>query len=101
MPGLEEAVNTHFIAFTHVDGSLYELDGRKDTPVNHGPTTGDTLLEVGRSAPPLPYACRGPRMPASPPPLAPQDACKVIKGFMARDEGEMRFTIVAVAAKEE
>lgn len=56
VPDLEESVTTHFIAFTHVDGSLYELDGRKDTPINHGPTTGDTLLEVGRSggAPPGP-----------------------------------------------
>lgn len=26
-----------------------------------------------------------------------QDACQVIKKFMARDEGEMRFTILALA----
>lgn len=34
----------HFIAFVNVDGHLYELDGRKKFPINHGPTTGETLL---------------------------------------------------------
>lgn len=65
----EEDVNTHFVCFTHVDGCLYELDGRKAFPINHGATTTDTLLE---------------------------DACAVVKQFMERDPGELKFTIVAL-----
>lgn len=34
----------HFVAFVNVDGHLYELDGRKKFPINHGPTTGNTFL---------------------------------------------------------
>jgi ubiquitin carboxyl-terminal hydrolase L3 len=49
---------------------LYELDGRKSFPINHGITTPETLLE---------------------------DACAVVKQFMARDPEEVRFTIVALA----
>jgi hypothetical protein len=52
-----------------VDGDLYELDGRKRFPINHGPTSESTLLE---------------------------DACRVIKGFMERQPGEVRFTMVAL-----
>ena len=37
-------VDAHFICFTCVDGHLYELDGRKKTPVNHGKTTPESLL---------------------------------------------------------
>ena len=45
-PPLEEEINLHFIAFVHRDGSLYELDGRKPFPINHGPSSDDTLLKV-------------------------------------------------------
>lgn len=64
-----EDVDTHFICFTHVDGHLYELDGRKAFPINHGPSSAETLLS---------------------------DACAVVQQFMDRDPGEMRFTIVAL-----
>lgn len=47
------------------------LDGRKPYPINHGASSKDTLLE---------------------------DACRVVKEFMARDPEEVRFTIVALAA---
>lgn len=72
-------VDNHFICFSHVDGSLYELDGRKAFPINHGPCSQDTLLE---------------------------DACKVVQQFMSRNPGELRFTMVAFckaapAAQEE
>jgi ubiquitin carboxyl-terminal hydrolase L3 len=63
-------VNTHFVAFVHKDGHLYELDGRKKTPVNHGPSSKETLL---------------------------QDATKVIREFMARDPEEVRFALTALA----
>uniref|UniRef100_A0A0G4HGH7 Ubiquitin carboxyl-terminal hydrolase n=1 Tax=Chromera velia CCMP2878 TaxID=1169474 RepID=A0A0G4HGH7_9ALVE len=64
-----EDVNTHFIAFVECEGHLYEMDGRKKFPINHGPTTEATVL---------------------------QDALKVVKGFMERDPGEIRFTMMAV-----
>lgn len=33
----------HFIAFVEVEGDLYELDGGKAFPINHGPTEGSLL----------------------------------------------------------
>ncbi|CAN0101751.1 unnamed protein product [Ectocarpus sp. 13 AM-2016] len=66
----EEKINTHFVCLTEMDGTLYELDGRKESPVPHGSTSPATLL---------------------------QDACAVVKQFMDRDPGELRFTIVALA----
>ncbi|OWR54028.1 ubiquitin carboxyl-terminal hydrolase [Danaus plexippus] len=68
MPNAEDPINHHFITFVHKDGSLYELDGRKAFPINHGPCTPDYLLE---------------------------DAAKVCKEFMARDPQEVRFTVIA------
>lgn len=56
---------------SHKDGHLYELDGRKAFPINHGATTADTLLE---------------------------DACAVIRQYMERDPGEMGFAVTALAA---
>ncbi len=66
----DQEVLTHFICFTTVNGNLYELDGRKKTAINHGPSSSETLLS---------------------------DACNVIKQFMQRDPEEMRFTILALA----
>jgi len=54
----------------NVDGALYELDGRKKRPINHGPSSASSLL---------------------------QDAVEVVKQFMARDPGELRFTMTALA----
>nr|XP_053652638.1 ubiquitin carboxyl-terminal hydrolase isozyme L3-like [Cherax quadricarinatus] len=45
-PDREDVVNEHFIALVEVEGNLYELDGRRKFPVNHGPTSADTLLQV-------------------------------------------------------
>ena len=66
----DQEVLTHFICFTEVNGNLYELDGRKKSAINHGPSSSETLLN---------------------------DACNVIKQFMQRDPEEMRFTILALA----
>lgn len=55
---------------SNINDRLYELDGRKDGAVDHGTTTKETFLK---------------------------DACAVIKGFMARDPSEIRFTIIALA----
>ncbi|CAM9171689.1 unnamed protein product [Choristocarpus tenellus] len=67
----DERVNTHFVCLTEMDGVLYELDGRKEGPIAHGPTSPATLLE---------------------------DSCLVIRQFMDRDPGELRFTIVALCS---
>jgi ubiquitin carboxyl-terminal hydrolase L3 len=64
--------NLHFIAFVRMDGQLYELDGCKSRPINHGQTSEQTLL---------------------------QDAAKVIRQFMKRDPKDIRFNLVALAPK--
>jgi ubiquitin carboxyl-terminal hydrolase L3 len=60
----------HFVAFIEKDGCLYELDGRKEFPINHGATSSETLLE---------------------------DSAKVVRGYMDRDPEELRFTMLALA----
>lgn len=72
-PGEDIEVYHHFVAFVHKDGSLYELDGRKPAPINHGSTTPESLLD---------------------------DAARVCKEYMERDPTEVRFTVVALAANE-
>jgi ubiquitin carboxyl-terminal hydrolase L3 len=66
-------VETHFICFVHKDGHLLELDGRKASAIEHGPTSADTLLK---------------------------DAVAVIRQFMERDPEEYRFTILALTDAE-
>lgn len=68
-PPADEDVNLHFVTFAHVDGSLYELDGRKSFPINHGNTSPDTLLE---------------------------DASAVCKQFVERDPDNVNFNVVAL-----
>jgi len=72
---LDDDLITHFIALVNVDSTLYELDGRKSGPVDHGPTTQVTLLK---------------------------DACQnvVYEKFMSKDPDEMRFTVLALAPKQ-
>ncbi|XP_011690620.1 PREDICTED: ubiquitin carboxyl-terminal hydrolase isozyme L3 [Wasmannia auropunctata] len=72
-PAEDAEVYHHFVAFVHKNGSLYELDGRKPAPINHGSTTSETLLD---------------------------DAARVCKEYMERDPNEVRFTVVALAANE-
>ncbi len=68
----KDDILTHFVALVCVDNRLYELDGRKQGPVDHGPTSQATLLK---------------------------DAIQVVQKFMARDPTEMRFTMTALAPK--
>ncbi|GJQ78992.1 Uch [Trypoxylus dichotomus] len=69
----DEAVNHHFIAFVHKNGCLYELDGRKEFPINHGTTSPETLLE---------------------------DAARVCKVFIERQSDDINFTVLALTAVE-
>ncbi|XP_013373577.1 PREDICTED: ubiquitin carboxyl-terminal hydrolase isozyme L1 isoform X1 [Chinchilla lanigera] len=66
---VDDKVNFHFILFNNVDGHLYELDGRMPFPVNHGTSSEDALL---------------------------QDAAKVCREFTEREQGEVRFSAVAL-----
>ncbi|CAG8502074.1 16732_t:CDS:2 [Acaulospora colombiana] len=70
-PSELDKVNTHFVCFIQKDGSLYELDGRKSSPINHGSCT-DLLL----------------------------DSAKIIKQFMDRVPGNLQFTMIALAPKQ-
>jgi ubiquitin carboxyl-terminal hydrolase L3 len=65
----EESVMTHFIAFIQFGGNLYELDGRKEFPINHGSCNEDQVLKK---------------------------SCEVIQNFMLRDPDEIKFTIMAL-----
>ncbi|XP_049866268.1 ubiquitin carboxyl-terminal hydrolase isozyme L3-like [Pectinophora gossypiella] len=65
----EEPVNNHFVTFIHKDGQLFELDGRKSFPINHGPTTPDSLLE---------------------------DAANICRQFIDREPDNIGFNVVAL-----
>ncbi|XP_045446306.1 ubiquitin carboxyl-terminal hydrolase-like [Melitaea cinxia] len=68
-----ETVNNHFITFIHKDGYLYELDGRKALPINHGPTTEVNFLE---------------------------DAAKVCRQFIEREPDHIGFNVVALVPSQ-
>ncbi|KAI0565281.1 Ubiquitin carboxyl-terminal hydrolase 1 [Gracilaria domingensis] len=70
-PSADEKVGVHFVCFVERDGTLYELDGRKDYPVKHGPSTPATVLQ--------------------------DTACVIKEKFMALDPAENRFTILALS----
>jgi ubiquitin carboxyl-terminal hydrolase L3 len=44
-PEADADVDYHFIAFVPIDGNVYELDGVKPFPINHGPTTDETFIK--------------------------------------------------------
>ena len=64
------SINFFFQNISHVNGHIYELDGRKNFPINHGTSSTENLLI---------------------------DASRVIREYMDRDPGELRFTILALA----
>ena len=84
---ITDVINRHFVTFVHVNGKLYELDGRvdittipgyvmgglcKEGPIHHGATSQGELL---------------------------RDACGILREWMEVDLEEVRFTILALASK--
>lgn len=69
---LGEDVIVQFVALVHVNGQLYELDGRKDEPVHHGNTTPLTMLK---------------------------DCCEVVNDYKKRNPDIMGFPFLALAWK--
>jgi len=67
---VDEDVSLHFVALVQKEGHLYELDGRKPFPINHGVTSKESFLS---------------------------DAAAVCKKFMERDPDVLQFTMVALA----
>ncbi|KAF0297357.1 Ubiquitin carboxyl-terminal hydrolase isozyme L3 [Amphibalanus amphitrite] len=72
-PSRDDKLDKHFISFVQVDGHLYELDGRRPAPVNHGPSSPETFLS---------------------------DAANVVKAFMQRDPTEVNFSMLALASSQ-
>ncbi|CAG8467043.1 713_t:CDS:2 [Rhizophagus irregularis] len=69
--GLAEAHQASASSGQTKDGSLYELDGRKPFPINHGKCT-DLL----------------------------KDSAKIIKKFMNRDPDKIEFTVIALSSNQ-
>ncbi|KAI9494662.1 ubiquitin carboxyl-terminal hydrolase isozyme L3 [Zychaea mexicana] len=67
-PPLEERIDLHFICFVEVDDHLYELDGRKSFPINHGRCTD--LVEC---------------------------SAKVMRKFIERDPGHENYSAIALS----
>jgi ubiquitin carboxyl-terminal hydrolase L3 len=71
-PEADADVEHHFICFVEVDGHLYELDGAKQFPVNHGKT--ENLLV---------------------------DAAGIIKtNFIEKTDGDMGFSVITLGPSE-
>ncbi|KAG0180464.1 Ubiquitin carboxyl-terminal hydrolase isozyme L3 [Apophysomyces sp. BC1021] len=68
-PSLEEDVDLHFVCFVEVDQHLYELDGRKPFPINHGKSTD--LIE---------------------------SAAKVMRHYIERDPDQTNYSAIALAS---
>lgn len=43
-PAASESVEYHFISIIHNNNTIFEMDGRKHGPINHGPTSQDSFL---------------------------------------------------------
>lgn len=68
-PAAAESTEYHFISFIPDHNTIYEMDGRKHGPINHGPTTSETFL---------------------------RDAIEVVKKFVSIDPSNPNFSMQAV-----
>ncbi|KAI9101951.1 hypothetical protein DFS34DRAFT_437685 [Phlyctochytrium arcticum] len=71
-PSRDDDVDTHFVAFIEKEGDVYEMDGRKPFPINHGKC--EDLLK---------------------------DSARIIKQFMERDPDNLNFTVIALAPAQD
>lgn len=70
-PNLDDKCNLHFIALVQINSKLYELDGRKTSPILHGTTSQESFL---------------------------RDAARVCKEYMQRDPENLNFTALSFGA---
>eukprot|EP00300_Choanocystis_sp_HF-7_P033862 c46297_g1_i1.p1 GENE.c46297_g1_i1~~c46297_g1_i1.p1 ORF type:complete len:124 (-),score=7.78 c46297_g1_i1:60-431(-) len=71
-PDEDEPVNLHFIAFIYKHNILYEMDGRREFPINHGQTTADSFVK---------------------------DAIHVIKKNFVEKTTDLNFTLIGLTKK--
>ncbi|KAF9403521.1 Ubiquitin carboxyl-terminal hydrolase isozyme L3 [Podila epigama] len=72
-PDLADEVNLHFVCLVERDGYLYELDGNKPYPINHGPSSKETFLH---------------------------HAIDVARKFVERDPENLNFSVIAATTAE-
>ncbi|KAJ3341182.1 Ubiquitin carboxyl-terminal hydrolase isozyme L3 [Gonapodya sp. JEL0774] len=68
-PPLESEVLPHYVAFVYKGGHIYEMDGAKPFPINHGPCKEEELLEK---------------------------AAKEVQAFIDRDPDMTEFSVIAL-----
>jgi ubiquitin carboxyl-terminal hydrolase L3 len=73
VPDAEDEVTLHFVCLARVDGVLYEFDGRKSAPVNHGACEESLMLE---------------------------SSVRVAKEFMERDPDNLNFSAIALVGAD-
>ncbi|KAG0200433.1 Ubiquitin carboxyl-terminal hydrolase isozyme L3 [Mortierella sp. GBA30] len=73
-PDIADEVDLHYVCLIERDGHLYELDGNKPYPVNHGTTSRDSFLF---------------------------DAIQVAKEFVKRDPDNLHFSVIAATTAPE
>lgn len=66
-------VDLHFVALVNVNGRIYEMDGRKEFPIDHGSTCPENFLN---------------------------DAIQVVRKFLERDPNNLQFSLCALAPKQ-
>uniref|UniRef100_A0A0E0DJT6 Ubiquitin carboxyl-terminal hydrolase n=1 Tax=Oryza meridionalis TaxID=40149 RepID=A0A0E0DJT6_9ORYZ len=69
---LSDDVEEHYICFVECDGTLYELDGMKPGPINHGSSSSKSLL---------------------------QDAVNIIKATMHNIPNSVNFNVIVLSRK--
>ncbi|KAJ1273371.1 hypothetical protein BS78_06G274800 [Paspalum vaginatum] len=70
---LSDVVDEHYVCFVAVNGTLYELDGMKDGPIKHGPSSSMSLI---------------------------QDVVPVIKAIMCSIPNSINFNLMVLHRKE-
>uniref|UniRef100_A0A453DBZ8 UCH catalytic domain-containing protein n=1 Tax=Aegilops tauschii subsp. strangulata TaxID=200361 RepID=A0A453DBZ8_AEGTS len=68
-----DIVEEHYVCFTALNRTLYELDGMKGGPIKHGPSSPESLLQ--------------------------QDAVNVIKTMMQRIPDSVNFNVMVLSRK--